>query len=354
MTNGSSLDDTIGLDMSDKTGLFVVLDSSGLRVRAGKVPMTEVGIREVFGQRPPCLIALEVGTHSPWVSRLLAELGYEVLVANPRQVKLIKSGHKKTDLVDAETLARAARFDRRLLRPIQHRGVAAQTDRARLVARRGLVDARTRLIVSARGLVKAVGGRLPRCSAESFATKVQPHLPELLRPALEPMLKAIEHLSDQIKLLSRELERLAQERYPETQLLQQVPGVGPICSLAYVLTLEDPGRFHRSRQVGAYLGLTPRQRESGEQRPQLHITKAGDEYLRSLLVQSAHYVLGRYGPDSDLRRWGLRLVGEGSQARKNKAVIAVARKLSILLHRLWLTAEVYEPLRQAAGLAAVA
>jgi transposase len=354
MTNGSSLDETIGLDISDKTGVFVVLNREGEQTGTGKVAMTELGIREAFGRRAPCLVAIEVGTHSPWASRLLADLGYEVLVANPRQVKLIKNGHKKTDLVDAENLARAARFDRRLLRPIQHRGIEAQTDRARLSARRALVDARTRLIVSARGLVKAVGGRLPRCSAESFPSKAHPYLPELLRPALEPMLESIENLSCQIKALSQELERLAQERYPETRLLQQVPGVGPICSLAYVLTLEDPGRFRRSRQVGAYLGLTPRQHDSGELRPQLHITKAGDDYLRSLLVQSAHYILGRYGPDSDLRRWGLRLAGEGSQARKNKAIVAVARKLSVLLHRLWLSAEPYEALRQAARLATAA
>lgn len=354
MTNGNSSEETIGLDLSDRTGLYVVLDAAGQSVCEGKVMLSEVGLRKVFGARQPCLIAIEVGTHSPWVSRLLAELGYEVLVANPRQVKLISRGGKKTDRLDAENLARLARYDRKLLRPIQHRGVAAQTDRARIMARKSLVEARTRLITSVRGMVKAVGGRLPKCSAESFATRVPGHLPELLRPALAPMLAAIEQLTGQVKTMTRELERLADEHYPETRLLRQVPGVGPIASLAYVLTIEDPRRFSRSRQAGAYLGLTPRQRDSGDQRPQLHISKAGDDYLRSLMVQCAHYTIGPFGPDSDLRRWGLRLAGAGNQARKNKAVVAVARKLSVLLHRLWLSGEAYEPLRQAARVALAA
>ena len=292
--------------------------------------------------------------NSPWLSRELERLGYEVIVANARQVGLIARGQKKTDRVDAETLARAARFDPRLLKPIRHRGEQAQADLAMLRARKALLQSRTRLVVSARGMVKAVGGRLPKCSADYFVAKVRDHLPQLLRPALEPMLVAIAQLTEQIKGMTRDLKKLAEERYPETQLLTQVHGVGLICSLTYVLTLEEPARFSRSRQVGAYLGLTSRQHESGEQKPQLHITRSGDVYLRSVLVQSAQHILGPFGRDSDLRRWGLRLAGEGSKMRKNKAVIAVARKLAVLLHRLWLTGEVYEPLRQARLLASAA
>jgi len=209
-------------------------------------------------------------------------------------------------------------------------------------------------VISARGMVKAVGGRLPKCSADYFASKAKDHLPQSLRPALEPMLVAIAQLTEQVRTMTRELKRLAQERYPETALLSQVHGVGLICSLTYVLTLEEPARFRRSRQVGAYLGLVSRQHESGEQKPQLHITKSGDVYLRSVLVQSAQHILGPFGAASDLRRWGLRLAGEGSKMRKNKAIIAVARKLAVLLHRLWLTGEVYEPLRQERLLATAA
>jgi transposase len=346
MTNGSSFDETIGLDLSDISGLYVVISARGELVREGRVTLSRTGIETVFSARQPCRIALEVGTHSPWVSRALAELGYEVLVANACQVGLIARSSKKTDRVDAETLARAARFDPALLKPIRHRGEQAQADLAMLRARKALLESRTRLIVSARGMVKAVGGRLAKCSADSFASKAKDQLPQMLRPALEPMLDAIAQLTEQVHSMTRNLKQLAQERYPETALLSQVHGVGLICSLTYVLTLEEPTRFRRSRQVGAYLGLVARQHESGEQRPQLHITKSGDVYLRSVLVQSAQHILGPFGKDSDLRRWGLRLADTGSKMRKNKAIIAVARKLCVLLHHLWLTGEVYEPLRQ--------
>lgn len=346
MTNGNSLDETIGLDLSDRSGLFVVIDDAGRVAREGTVALTLEGVREVFGARQACRIAIEVGTHSPWLSRELERLGYEVIVANARQVGLIARGQKKTDRVDAETLARAARFDPQLLKPIRHRGEQAQADLALLRARKALLESRTRLVISARGMVKAVGGRLPKCSADCFAVKAKDYLPQSLRPALEPMLAAIAQLTEQVKAMTRDLRQLAKERYPETGLLTQVHGVGLICSLTYVLTLEEPARFRRSRQVGAYLGLVARERQSGEQKPQLHITKSGDVYLRSVLVQSAQHILGPYGRDSDLRRWGLKLAGTGSKMRKNKAIIAVARKLSVLLHRLWLTGEVYEPLRQ--------
>ncbi len=308
--------------------------------------LSRTGVERVFAGRPPCRIGLEVGTHSPWLSRQLEALGYEVIVANARQVGLIARSGRKTDRVDAETLTRAARFDPALLKPIRHRGEQAQADLAMLRARKALLASRTRLVISTRGMVKAVGGRLPKGSADYFASKVKDHLPQMLRPALEPMLASIAGLTEQVCQLTRELKKLAQERYPETALLSQVPGVGLICSLTYVLTLEEPTRFKRSRDVGAYLGLVARQHESGEQKPQLHITKTGDVYLRSVLVQSAQHILGPFGPDSDLRRWGLGLAGPGSKMRKNKAIIAVARKLCVLLHRLWLTGQVYEPLRQ--------
>jgi len=273
------------------------------------------------------------------------------IAAAERQPKLEgreeQRGGEKNDREDALLLARLARLDPRLLRPVQHRGEQAQADLARLKSRRLMLQTRTRLINSVRGMVKTTGLRLPKCSADSFAGQALPHLPRELVPALAPLIETIGELTQKLKTMKQELERIAEERYPETQLLRQVTGVGLICSLTYVLTLEEPARFVHSRQVGAYLGLVARQRQSGEQQPQLHITKAGDVVLRSALVQSAQYILGRYGPDSDLRRWGLKLAGEGNKARRKKAVIAVARKLSVLLHHLWSTAEVYEPLRQA-------
>jgi transposase len=117
-----------------------------------------------------------------------------------------------------------------------------------------------------------------------------------------------------------------------------------LIALTFVLTIEDRDRFQKSRDVGCYVGLRPKRSESGESQPQLRITKEGDVYLRKMLVQGAHYILGYRGPDTDLKRWGRRLAGQGKNAKK-RAVVAVARKLGILLHRLWVTGEVYEPLR---------
>jgi transposase len=151
-------------------------------------------------------------------------------------------------------------------------------------------------------------------------------------------------LSDEIKLFDKKIEQLADERYPHTELLRQVKGVGPVTSLAYVLTLETPRRFAASRDVGPYLGLAPKQEDSGDCQPQLGISKAGDRMLRKLLVGSAHYILGPFGPDTDLRRFGKKLCARGGKNAKKRATVAVARKLAVLLHRLWISGEVYEPL----------
>lgn len=340
--------DYIGLDLSDRTATYVVLSAEGEVVQDGKLKLSQAGLQRALGTRSPTQIAIEVGGHSPWVSRTLTDMGYDVTVANPRQVKLISHGQKKSDLLDAENLARLLRYDRTMLRPVTHRGPAAQADLALLRSRDAVVRARTRLISCARNLVKAAGGRLPKCSAESFHYKACDHVPELAKPPVQPLLEAIAGLTEQIGRMTRELERLADERYPETKVLRQVKGVGPITSLAFVLTLEEPHRFSKSRSVGAFLGLVPRQYDSGESRPQLRITKAGDPFLRRLVVQSAQYMLGPFGEDCDLRRWGLKLAGDGkNKIRKNKAVVAVARKLAVLMHRLWQTGEIYEPLYQA-------
>jgi transposase len=292
-------------------------------------------------------VVLEVGPHSPWLSRLLAAQGHEVVVANPRRVRLIAEAERKSDRIDAETLARLGRMDPKLLCPIEHRGEAAQQHLALLRVREGLVRSRTRLIQCARGLAKSFGVQLPSSSAPSFAKRVRERGLEGLFPGLGALLEQCGALTASIRQLDREVERLGRERYPETRLLRQVPSVGPITSLAYVLTVEDASRFAKSRSVGAYLGLTPRQRDSGDAQPELAITKRGDEFLRRLLIEAAHYTLGPFGPDSELRRFGLRLLGQGGKRAKKRAVVAVARKLAVLLHRLWVTGEVYHPLAPA-------
>jgi transposase len=281
------------------------------------------------------------------VSRLLSRLGHEVIVANPRQVGLIAKSERKDDRMDALLLARLARADPQLLRPMRHRSQQTQQDLALLRSRDQLVRARTALINHVRGAVKSSGCRLKASSAASFASKAAGGLPAELVPALTPMLTIIDGLTKQIKALDKAVLQLIAERYPAAgQLMQQVHGVGPLSALAFVLVIEDPQRFAKSRDVGAYLGLTRRRRSSGESDPALHITKAGDPFLRRLLVQCAHYILGPFGQDSDLRLWGL---GLAKRLGYKRAITAVARKLGVLMHRLWITAEVYEPLRSQAA-----
>lgn len=341
---------TVGIDLGDRHSHLCLLDAkSGEIAEEVRVPTTPRALEGRFAGRERMRIAIEAGTHSPWVSRLLEGCGHEALVANARRLGLIYAGGKKNDRLDAEHLARLARLDPRLLSPLKHRGEASQAHLALVRSRDALVGTRTKLVNHARGAVKSFGARLPGCSAASFHAKVRDHVPEALAPALEPILETIASLTARIREYDRELEAISRELYPETALLRQVSGVGSLTALVFVLTLEDPARFGTSRAVGAYVGLTPDTHQSGEQDPQKRISRRGDEMLRKFLVNCAHYILGPFGEDSDLRRHGLKIAERGGKNAKKRAVVAVARKLSVVLHRLWATGEVYDPLYNARG-----
>jgi transposase len=337
---------TAGLDLGDKYSYLCLIDTlSGEVVEEGRLRTTPEALRRRFASEPSLRIAMETGTHSPWVSRLLEECGHEVLVANARKLRLIYSNKRKTDEIDAENLARLARVDPKLLYPVRHRGEASQAHMALIRSRQALIGCRTQLVNHVRGAVKSFGARLPKCPARSFHKNVAEHIPEALRPALEPVLEQIASLSERIQDYDRRLVAISKEHYPETELLRQVEGIGPLTALTFVLTLEDPYRFEKSRSVGAYLGLVPARDQSGDRDPQKRISKEGDEMLRRLLVGSAHYILGPFGSDSDLRRHGEKIASRGGKNSKKRAAVAVARKLAVLLHSLWINAEVYEPLR---------
>jgi transposase len=261
--------------------------------------------RQRFAGLPAARIAIEAGTHSPWANALLRELGHEVLVANPRKVRAIYDNDKKCDRVDAEQLARFARVDPKLLSPITHRGMATRADLVVLRSRSALVDSRTQLVNHVRGSTNSFGVRLPASPTPTFARKAAWKIPREMRPGLVPILRTIADLTARI--------------------------------------------VAKSRAVGAFLGLRPGRSQSGKHDPELHITKAGDRDLRRLLVQSAQYILGPFGTDCDLKRFGLALAARGNKSAKKRALIAVARKLAVLLHRLWLSPIDYDPLRQAEG-----
>jgi transposase len=345
---------TVGVDLGDQWSNYCILDLEGETLAEGKLRTREQDFAEFFQGLSNARVVVEVGTHSAWVEEVIGHCRHEVVVANPRMMEGSKRRKRKNDRIDANKLARLGRVDPQSLHPIKHRSRAVRQDLVLLRARDALVAARTELINTTRGTVKSIGRRLPKCSSRSFASQAEKELPVEIREALLPLVQLADRLSHCIKEYDRKIEEMASEKYGHTKLLRQVKGVGPITALAYVLTLEDPERFHQSRDVGAYLGLVPKQEDSGESQPQLGISKAGDRMLRKLLVGGAQYILGPFGPDTDLRRYGLRLCERGGKNAKKRAAVAVARKLAVLLHRLWVTGEVYEPLRNSMSSPSVA
>lgn len=333
---------TIGLDLGDKVSRVCELDAGGKIVKTAAVATTPGAMERYFGGRSRCRVVLEASTHSPWLSRQLKELGHEVVVANTSEVYAKRPRKRRNDRTDAEFLARQGRADVELLHPIKHRSAEAQQDLALLRARDQLVGARTKLINHVRGAVKSLGGRISKCSAEAFARQAACQLPEALRPSLTPLLEVIADLTRRVREMDKEVERMIEE-HPEAVRLQQPGGVGPLTALAYVLAVEDPARFKHSRQVGAYFGLVPKLDDSSDSSPQLHITKAGDALVRKYLVSAARYILGPFGKDCDLRRYGEAIAARGGKNARKRAAIAVARKLAVMLHRLWVSKADYDP-----------
>jgi transposase len=273
------------VDLGDKWSQICVLGDDGQVEEESRIRTRPETVRQRFSRIAPCRVAIEVGTHSPWVSELLAECGHQVLVANPRRVRAIYENDTKSDRVDAEMLARVARMDPKLLYPIRHRGIQARQDLEIFRGRDALVRSRTQQINHVRGVLKSFGVHIPRCSTESFWKRMA-GVDEPLRSLVAPVVEMTVLLTSTIRDYDRRIKAM-EEQYPEVKLLQQITGVGPLTSTAFVLTLEDPHRFHRSRSVGSYLGLRSARSQSGASDPQRRITKAGDPMLRRLLVSSA-------------------------------------------------------------------
>lgn len=340
MTHGIAM--TIGVDLGDRFSHLCALSAEGEVIREERIRSNRAAFEKRFRELGKARVVMEVGTHSPWVSRCLKALGHEVIVADARRLEAISKNPRKNDRNDAHLLARLAR-DPALLSPVSHASEAVCADRAVMRAREALVRARTMLVNTLRGVVKSFGERLPTCSARSFHRRVRESVPAILKPAAEPLLAELASLEAAIRTYDERIATLARERYPEVEKLRAIAGVGPLTSLAFVLAIEDPNRFQSSRDAGAFFGLTPRQDQSGERDPQLGITKAGNTYVRCLLVCAAQYILGPFGRPCDLKRWGSALAERGGKNAKKRAVIAVARKLAVLMHRLWVSGEAYDP-----------
>jgi transposase len=334
---------TIGIDLGDRWSHYCVLNESGEIVEEGRFRTTPEALAKHFDGLGKARIAMEAGVHSIWINEKLREFGHEVIVANVQELYAICRSDRKCDRADAEKLARYARLDPEVLRPIQHRSVAQQEALTLIRARDVMVRVRTALSNALRGLAKPCGYRLPSPLTKKAAQRCLDELPKSLHPALGPMIQQIQRLSDQIRVYDRQIVEMTQKSYPETQALVRVHGVGGLTAMTFVLTLGEKERFRRSRDVGPYLGLRPRRKQTGGSDPQLRITKAGNRYLRKLLVECANFILGPFGQDSELRRWGLRLAERGGTNARKRAKVAVARRLAVLLHRLWVTQAKYQP-----------
>lgn len=340
---------TAGMDIGDRYSKVCVVDEVDgevLVVEEARIRTSQDDVKRYFGTRQPMVVAMEVGTHSPWMSRMIREYGHEVIVANARKLRFIFDNERKCDDADAEAIARVARMDRKMLHPLEHRPEVDAAAMSLIRSRDALVRTRTALINHVRGTVKSNGERMPSGSASRFHKHIDA-VPAVLSASLGPVMEAIESVNERIKELDREIERVSRESYPETELLRQVPGVGPVIALMFVLVIADPERFRHARSAGPYLGMVPRRDQSGDNDPQLRIAKTGNPYLRRLLVNAAHYVLGPFGPDSDLRRHGLKIAERGGKRAKKRAAVAVGRKLAVVMLTLLKTGEDYEPLRRA-------
>jgi transposase len=295
--------ETIGIDLGDKVSRYCMVDQEGEVMEEGTFRNQASSLEKHFGDRPR-RIALEAGAQSAWISRELKRLGHEVIVANPRELKWITSSDTKNDPVDARKLALLARADVRLLAPVEHRSAEQQGELAVIRGRDAILRARTLLINSARSIAKGFGVRLPKSITHTFGERAVDALPDFLRAALTRLLEQIDALSRAIAGYDQQIAELA-AKHPELERLESIPGVGRLTAMTFVLTLGRAERFAHSRDVAGFLGLRPKQRQSGARDPQLGISKSGDPYLRKLLVQCAHHILGHYGKDSALRQWGL-------------------------------------------------
>jgi len=339
----------VGGDLGDRYTDVAVLDAGGAEVDAIRVKTTRAALERYLGTYKQARVVIEVGTHSRWVAEVIQRLGHEVLVANPRQVRLISRRRVKTDQSDAMLLARLGRFDPELLAPVKLRCRRAQVDLAVIRSRDALVSTRTKLLNQVRGTIKQFGLTMKRASSFGSVFKdAKRAVPAELAPALRPVLEVLDVIEAQIEAQDVVIDQVA-AKLPQVQCMTQIHGVGVLTATAFALTIDDPSRFEKSRFAGAFLGLTPAKDQSGDSDPQKRITKSGDPLVRKLLVQCAHHVLGHRGRDSDLRRWGLRIAERGGKNARKRAIVAVARKLAVLMHRLWLSGEIYQPCGYAPG-----
>lgn len=299
---------------------------------------------KIFPDPKNVCVVMETGTHSLWMSELIRKLGFEVIVAHARDLALIYGTDKKNDKLDAEKLARLAQADKKLLHPVEHMTMERRTDLMVVKSRDLVVRQRVQTINAIRGFLRSCGCKMIEAgyTADSIK-KCCSALPAEVKPAIIPLLQHICYCDRIIKDYDRQIRKLCQ-KYHETDILRQIPGVGELTALAFVLIIGNPRRFKNAQRLCAYLGLVPKQDQSGDTDKQLGITKQGNKLGRRLLIQASHYIMGPFGKDCKLRSFGLRIQSRGGNSAKMKSFVAVARKLVTVMFALWMNPGVpYDP-----------
>jgi len=336
----------VGMDVSDKSVEIFILPKESEEGKSLKVKNDQrslLAFAESFERPSRVKLALETGTHSSWQAEMLRSKGIETVVANARDLRMIWGSEKKDDREDAKKLARLLRADPKLLHGVEVKGKARRDALAVLKARDCLVRCRTKLINTVRGLLKSEGVESAELKPENFGAKAERLVPQELRAALKPLIGQIARMSCELKAYDKKLEAMM-KAFDGCKEVSQIKGVGPVTSLSFVLTVGEAGRFQNGSRLASYVGLTPRRDQSGELDCQCHITKAGSKLLRRNLVQAAHYMMGAFGDkDCDLRKFGERIAARGGKNAKKRAVVAVARKLAVLMLKLWKSKAEYDP-----------
>jgi len=331
----------VGLDVSQKETEICVLDAEGRRAWRGKCPSRPDAIADALRQRAPdaAKVGMETGPLAIWLWHGLKALGVPIECLHARHVAAALALQvNKTDTNDAHGIAQVVRSG--WYRPVAIKSMQSCRVRAILAARRQLVEVRTGLYNQIRGLLKTFGVVLGPGTGGTFERTVNAECPDdpLVRDAVDALLCAWKVAGERKVALERQLVRIAREQ-DVCRRLATVPGVGAITSLTFVTALDDPTRFRRSCDVGAYLGLTPKRYQSGEIDLAGRISKAGDRTARSLLFEAANALMTRVRKDCALRGWGLSLA---KRIGSRKAKVAVARKLATVLHRIWLDGTEFE------------
>lgn len=329
-------DTIIALDVSDRTAKVCVMGKIAGRkhiIEQTTIQMTKDAFRAYLGAKNPSWpVVFETGTHCRWMENTVKSLGMKPIVANPARMRMMSESNTKNDRNDARELAQMALADVDLLHPVSLRGETCQQMLRLLKARDAMVAVRTKFVNQLRGFAKSMGFRLPGCSARKVGRLDKTQWPDDFEAVAWPIMDVLETLELKIKAYESQIRKLASSPELEAKIdrVREVYGIGLLSGCALVASIDaNPERFSKARDAGAYFGLVPKQRQSGEMDMQCHITMAGSEYVRNLMVESAQIALRDGAKDTDIKLKGLRICERGGRIARRKAVIAVARCLVV-------------------------